>query len=56
MRAAINHRTTLLMVPIVEETLGKVTNKQLFNAHQALLRDDVPIAIDSGASLLDPFH
>ena len=44
------------MVPIVEETLGKVTNEQLFHACQALSRDDVPIAIDSGAShSLTPF-
>ena len=56
MRAAIDHQTTMPMVPIVEETLGKVTNEQLFHAYQALSRDDVPIVVDSGASYsLTPF-
>ena len=56
MRAAIDYETTLPMVPIVEETLGKITNEQLFNAYQALSRDDVLIVIDSRASYsLTPF-
>ena len=56
MRAAIDCRTVMPMEPVVEETMKGVSNEQLFNAYNASSRDDVPIAIDSGAShSLTPF-
>lgn len=56
MRAGVDMNTTLPMAPVVEEGMLEEKTK-LFAGFQAVMRDEVPVVIDTGASFsLSPFE